>query len=444
MNRIRGSLIVTLLPSLIFAAAAAAGWYLFYGESSALESAVSRHQSEQKTMTFKAEQFQWEIERLNKSNKTLVDEKERIAESQVSFVAEKAKLQAEVEKMSESQQQAKASLERERTKLQALQVNLDQERKKQQELQTSLNEEKKLQQKLQSTLTALKSEKGAIESNLQKETKKIASTTAELQEKLVEKQKQQQSLSDQMGSVSSEKKQLSTLLKQEQLKRQQLEQQITEVNKGIDKKENALSQAKGEVSQLNLKLAETLESQSTLKDQIEVLSEQRRKDSEQFSQLKQLLEKELNKSQVEISQLKNKMTVINLTSGILFSTGSAELKPEGRKVLALVAKSLNSYPDRSISVEGHTDIVPVGNDSPFGSNWELSAERAVAAVRYFQYTKAVDPKRLRVVGYGEHQPVSENETAKGRELNRRIEIRILPAISDVPMESSSEAKKVDS
>ena len=62
----------------------------------------------------------------------------------------------------------------------------------------------------------------------------------------------------------------------------------------------------------------------------------------------------------------------------------------------------------------------------YKSNWELSVARGLAAVNYFQQNNQVDPKRLKVIGYGEYRPVSSNETAEGRKLNRRIEIRILP------------------
>ncbi|MFV2033388.1 MAG: flagellar motor protein MotB, partial [Gammaproteobacteria bacterium] len=134
---------------------------------------------------------------------------------------------------------------------------------------------------------------------------------------------------------------------------------------------------------------------------------------------------------VEISMLKNQMTVIRLTNEVLFNSGSAELKPAGQKVLALIAKSLNSYPDRAISVEGHTDNVPLRNKDRYESNWELSTARALAAVNYFQQKYQVDPKRLQVVGYGQYRPVSTNKTAAGRKLNRRIEIKVLPPESAV-------------
>jgi chemotaxis protein MotB len=78
-----------------------------------------------------------------------------------------------------------------------------------------------------------------------------------------------------------------------------------------------------------------------------------------------------------------------------------------------------------VSVEGLTDNIPIRN-AYYTSNWELSAARGLAAVDYFQQNAQVDPERMKVVGYGQYHPVSSNETAAGRERNRRIEIRILP------------------
>jgi chemotaxis protein MotB len=120
------------------------------------------------------------------------------------------------------------------------------------------------------------------------------------------------------------------------------------------------------------------------------------------------------------------MTVIKLTDDVLFSLGSAHIKPAGEKVLSLIAESLNAYPHRAISIEGHTDHVPTSKNSLYASNWELSAIRALAAVNYFQHNSQVDPKRLKLVGYGEYRPAYSNDTDEGRKRNRRIEIILLP------------------
>ena len=91
---------------------------------------------------------------------------------------------------------------------------------------------------------------------------------------------------------------------------------------------------------------------------------------------------------------------------------------------------LNAYPDRLISVEGHSDAVPVGRESPFPSNWELSAARAAAAVRFLQHNAKVDPARMVVTGYGPHRPIASNDTPEGRRANRRIEFMLVSKRSE--------------
>jgi chemotaxis protein MotB len=232
-------------------------------------------------------------------------------------------------------------------------------------LQARLTAEKQSRQELADRLEKTKAEKVAVESNLQGEIIKVTLTTAELEAELKKRQAVQQSLHDEINTICGEKSQLLTQLEHEQEGKQQI------------------------------------------------------------ANLKNRIQQELNESRVEISQLKNQMTVIKLTSEVLFSSGSARIKPAGQKVLSIIAESLNAYPDRAVSVEGHTDNLPIRN-ARYQSNWELSAARGLAAVNYFQQNAQVDPGRLKVVGYGQYHPVSSNETAAGRKRNRRIEIRILP------------------
>jgi chemotaxis protein MotB len=204
-----------------------------------------------------------------------------------------------------------------------------------------------------------------VESNLQGEIQKVTLSTAELEAELEKRQAVQNSLHDEINTISGENSHLLTQLEHEQESKQQI------------------------------------------------------------TNLKSRLEQELNESRIEISYLKNQMTVIKLTSEVLFSSGSARIKPAGQKVLSIIAESLNAYPGRAISVEGHTDNLPIRN-ARYQSNWELSTARGLAAVNYFQRNAQVDPGRLKVVGYGQYHPVSSNETAAGRKSNHRIEIRILP------------------
>lgn len=156
------------------------------------------------------------------------------------------------------------------------------------------------------------------------------------------------------------------------------------------------------------------------------LLQQEQESKQEIANLKSRLEQELNESRVEVSQLKDQRTVIKLTSEVLFGSGSAEITLAGKEVLSIIADSLNNYPDRAITVEGHTDNIPVEQHPKYDSNWDLSTARGIAAIKFFQQHNEVDPKRLRVVGFGEFHPVASNESAEGRQLNRRIEIKLSP------------------
>lgn len=285
-------------------------------------------------------------------------------------------------------------------------------------------------QQLQQNLDQTRQEKKQIEQRLQAELQSLATVSSELETDLREQQKQKKTLDEKIDTVVSEKDQLLAELESEQEKGRQLQQEIARVAADVDQKETALSDREQAVSQLNSQLEQTRVQQDLLKSRIEQLNQQHQKDSQHFAELEKRLKQELNESRFEISQLKNQMTVIKLTSEVLFSSGSARIKPAGREVLSVIAETLNNYPDRAINIEGHTDSVPNGKNSRYTTNWELSTARALAAVDYLQKNDQVDPKRLKVVGYGEHHPVASNDTAAGRQQNRRIEIRLLPKSTD--------------
>jgi chemotaxis protein MotB len=95
-----------------------------------------------------------------------------------------------------------------------------------------------------------------------------------------------------------------------------------------------------------------------------------------------------------------------------------------------MAGSLRGHNEQDIVVEGHTDDVPLSAAlrKRFPSNWELSTARASAVVRFFQQEGGIQPKRLAARGYSYYRPVVPNDTEKGRQQNRRIEIILGPYI----------------
>ncbi len=92
-----------------------------------------------------------------------------------------------------------------------------------------------------------------------------------------------------------------------------------------------------------------------------------------------------------------------------------------------MARLLRSYPDRKIQIIGHTDNIPVraGNYKPILSNWELSAIRAGAIIRYLQHGTKIAPQRMSLLGASQYQPLEEGNNDFIRAKNRRIEIRLL-------------------
>jgi chemotaxis protein MotB len=129
---------------------------------------------------------------------------------------------------------------------------------------------------------------------------------------------------------------------------------------------------------------------------------------------------------VAIETLRNRLTVITLQNDVLFGSGSAELTSRAKRALDEIAATLRDYPNRQILVEGHSDSIPLREGRIYPSNWELSAARAAAAVRFLASHDGINPKQLTVTGYGKFRPVASNKTAEGRQLNRRIELRLLP------------------
>ena len=76
-----------------------------------------------------------------------------------------------------------------------------------------------------------------------------------------------------------------------------------------------------------------------------------------------------------------------------------------------------------IRVDGHTDVRPLAPTSRFRSNWELSAARAIAVVRYM-IDRGVDPQHLVAAGFGEFQPLERGDSEEALARNRRIELKL--------------------
>jgi chemotaxis protein MotB len=127
---------------------------------------------------------------------------------------------------------------------------------------------------------------------------------------------------------------------------------------------------------------------------------------------------------------RNGQMTLKLPSGILFPSASAELSKPGQVALGEVVKILLQFKDRRFVVAGHTDNQPIKTRA-FANNWYLSTARANSVVQYM-IKEAFPPGNLAAAGYGEFDPVAKNDTDQARELNRRIEIILVPNLEELP------------
>ncbi len=115
--------------------------------------------------------------------------------------------------------------------------------------------------------------------------------------------------------------------------------------------------------------------------------------------------------------------LISIREAGFFDSGAETLTPISWDVLIEIGKVLSRLPNQ-VRVEGHTDN-QVLKSSVYPSNWELSAARASAILRWFVENFTLNPQRFSAVGYGEFRPVSDNRTSEGRFRNRRVDVVIL-------------------
>jgi len=130
--------------------------------------------------------------------------------------------------------------------------------------------------------------------------------------------------------------------------------------------------------------------------------------------------------------------VISLRETGFFESGSAEIRTTSEPAFRQIAMLLLER-DYRVRIEGHTDNIPI-HTSKFASNWELSTARSTEVVRQLIVNYGFAPMRLSVGGYAEFHPIASNDTAEGRQHNRRVDIVILgklPPDMPPPAETSS-------
>lgn len=159
--------------------------------------------------------------------------------------------------------------------------------------------------------------------------------------------------------------------------------------------------------------------------------------SGQLEELRRQLQDEIARGDVQV-EMQDRGLVVTLVNKVLFDSGRAKIRSAGKKVLSKVARVL-AKTDKDIIIEGHTDNVPIKR-SPWKSNMELSANRAISVYHFFVKERGLKSHKLSTAGYGPQRPVASNNTKAGRQKNRRVEI----IISTMGFQGAREAEDVKS
>lgn len=120
-------------------------------------------------------------------------------------------------------------------------------------------------------------------------------------------------------------------------------------------------------------------------------------------------------------ELNQDWLIIELSSGMLFSSGSSVAHARAKQVVKIV-KDIIAPVDNYIRVRGYTDNESIRNEM-FRSNWELSVARATSILVELE-TLGINPSRMAIEGYGQYSPFADNDTAAGRAENRKVVIAL--------------------
>lgn len=190
-----------------------------------------------------------------------------------------------------------------------------------------------------------------------------------------------------------------------------LDARTAEANKA---QQNAdASQRRAETSQ---RQADASQQQADASQQQAALSQQQSDMSQQQAQNAEMRSSQLEAQLKELNAKKTERGLVITLGDVLFDTNKAQLKSGATRSLEKLAGFLKQYPQRQAQVEGYTD-----NTGSADHNLELSDRRA-DAVRASLVSMGVSNERISTHGYGKDSPVASNDTAAGRQLNRRVEI----------------------
>ena len=226
---------------------------------------------------------------------------------------------------------------------------------------------------------------------------------------------------------------------------QDAKEQLAAANVRVSSLEEQLAQAKADYKSLQESLDKSLVNSSQSNISIEKLVDQINESNQYIRHLTDLktksdslnlaltnkLTRSLSKEElkdVDVQVLKG-VVYISLADNMLYKSGSYEINERAAETLSKIAKIINDYEDYDVLIEGNTDDVPIRREN-IRNNWDLSCLRASSVVQALINDYGVNPKRLTAGGRGEFNPVASNDTALGKQRNRRTQIIITPKLEE--------------
>lgn len=150
--------------------------------------------------------------------------------------------------------------------------------------------------------------------------------------------------------------------------------------------------------------------------------EQRNDTARQLKQLREMLASEIAKGEAQVERDGERIVIRMVVQGSFYS-GSADLSPDFMPMLTKIGRSIAAAGGR-ITVEGHTDDIPLSGHNRYRSNWDLSGARAASVADYLTEQAGVPRERVVVRGMADTKPLAPNDTREGRAKNRRIEVLV--------------------
>lgn len=245
----------------------------------------------------------------------------------------------------------------------------------------------------------------------------------------------QQQMKNKMGELDAATTEAASLDEQLAQKEAELEatnEKLAETEERLAKAEAANDELQGELARLLKDKSSLKESAAKLQEALKELAQRKAAAEKRVAEFKQLLarfQKLIDAGKLKVRIVEGRMVLV-LPTDILFASGSARLSDVGDAAIREVASVLATMADKRFQVEGHTDNVPIKNRQ-FRNNWELASGRALNVVETLTEA-AVPGEALSAAGYGEFRPVAANDTAENRAVNRRIEIVLVPDLSELP------------